>query len=154
MRDEGVGVHVVNAIKQRYAFSSLEVELIDGGTMGLDLLSFFEGKDKILIVDAVDFGEDPGYIRLLEDDNIPSMLNSKLSAHHIGLCEVLFAAKLMDIKPSELCLIGIQPKSIEIGLDMTEDIKVKIETLVDLVIEKLREWNVSCVLRSHQELLK
>lgn len=153
LRDEGVGVHVINTIKQRYTFSP-DVEIIDGGTMGLDLLPIFEGRDKVLIVDAVDFGKDPGYIGIIENDGIPSVLNSKLSVHHIGLSDVLFAAKLMGISPPEIYLIGIQPKSLDVGLDMTDEINGKIEMLIDAIIGKLKEWNVQCALQSHQELSK
>lgn len=130
------------------------MEIIDGGTMGLDLLPIFEGRDKVLIIDAVDFGRDPGHIGMIENDNIPSVLNSKLSVHHINLSDVLFAAKLMDISPSEVCLIGIQPQSLDVGLDMTDEINGKIETLIELIIGKLKEWNVKCALLSHQELSK
>lgn len=130
------------------------MEIIDGGTMGLDLLPIFEGRDKVLIIDAVDFGRDPGHIGMIENDNIPSVLNSKLSVHHINLSDVLFAAKLMDISPSEVCLIGIQPQSLDVGLDMTDEINGKIETLIELIIGKLKEWNVECALLSHQELSK
>jgi hydrogenase maturation protease len=153
LRDEGVGVHVANTIKQRYTFSP-DVEIIDGGTMGLDHLPIFGGRDKVLIVDAVDFGRDPGYIGIIENDDIPSVLNSKLSVHHINLSDVLFAAKLMGISPSEICLIGIQPQSLDVGLDMTGAIKEKIEILIDVVIGKLKEWNIQCALLSHQELSK
>jgi hydrogenase maturation protease len=120
------------------------VEIIDGGTMGLDLLPIFEGRDKVLIIDAVDFGREPGYVGIIENDDIPSVLNSKLSVHHIGLPDVLFAAKLMDVSPPEVCLIGIQPRSLDVGLDMTDEIKGKIETLIDAVIGKLKEWGIEC----------
>ena len=145
LSDEGVGVHAVNAIKERYTFSP-HVEIIDGVTMGLDLLSFFEGRDKVLIVDAVDFGKEPGHTGIIENNDIPSALDPKFSVHHIGLSDVLFAAKLMEKIPSEVCLIGIQPKSLDVGLDMTDEINGKIDKLVDLSISKLRGWgiNVSC----------
>jgi hydrogenase maturation protease len=152
LKDEGVGVHVVNAVKQRYAFSPDVVEIIDGGTMGLDLLPLFEDRDKILIVDAVDFGKEPGFIGMIERDKIPSVLNSKLSVHHINLSDVLFAAELMGIRPSEICLIGVQPKSLAVGLDMTDEISGKIERLIDMTIKKLSEWNIECVSQSPQEL--
>lgn len=140
LRDEGVGVHVVNAIKKRYTFSP-EVEIVDGGTMGLDLLPLFEGKDKILIIDAVDFKREPGYIDILEKEAIPSTLNSKLSVHHINLSDVLFALKLMDLSP-DICLIGIQPKSIEIGLDLTEEVESRMDELIDNILKILIKWNV------------
>ena len=77
LTDEGVGVHAVNAIKKKYAFSP-EIEIIDGGVMGLDLLPIFQTQDKILIIDAVDFKKAPGHVETIEGDNIPSVLNAKL----------------------------------------------------------------------------
>jgi hydrogenase maturation protease len=151
LRDEGVGVRVVEAIRGRFTFSP-DVEVIDGGTLGLDLLPLIEGKDQILIVDAVDFGKEPGYISLLTDDQIPAALAAKMSVHSIGLSDVLFAAKLLDITPGKLCLIGIQPESLEVGLDMTKCIGDKIDELVDLAIKKLREWKIECVSLSPQRL--
>lgn len=151
LKDEGVGVHTVNAIRERYSFSP-DVEIIDGGTLGLDLLHFFEGKDQVLILDAVDFHKEPGYIGVLDDENIPSALFAKLSVHHIGLSDVLFAAKLLNFTPAKLRLIGIQPESIEVGLDMTASISGKMDQLIDLVIQTLKEWNIVCALQSHQKL--
>jgi hydrogenase maturation protease len=140
LSDEGVGVYIINAIKKRYTFSP-KVEIIDGGTIGLDLLPLIEGRDKVLIVDAVDFGKEPGYIGVLEKEAIPSALNSKLSVHHINLSDVLFALKLMDISP-EICLIGIQPKSIKVGLDLTEEISARTDELIDEILKRLALWNV------------
>jgi hydrogenase maturation protease len=86
-----------------------------------------------------------------EGNNIPSVLNAKLSVHHIGFSDLLFAAKLMRETPPEVYLVGIQPKSLDIGLDMTEEIRVKLDSIIDLAIQKLKEWNVECVLRSPQK---
>ncbi len=147
LSDEGVGVHAINAIGKRCAFSP-PLELVDGGTMGLDLLPLFQEKDKILIIDAVDFGKPPGHVGIIQRNNIPSVLNTKLSVHHIGLSDVLFAARLMRGTLPDVCLIGIQPKSLDIGLDMTEEIQVKLNQIINLVLQKLKEWNVKCVLQS------
>ena len=153
--DEGVGVHVVRAIGEKYIFSP-EIEIIDGGTLGLDLLSLFEKFDKVLIIDAVNFGKEPGYVGILEDDNIPAVIfSNKLSVHHIGLANVLSAAKLMGVIPSKVCLIGIQPSSVEFdfGLEMSNVMNANIEKMIDLAIKKLKEWNIECALRSPQESL-
>jgi hydrogenase maturation protease len=144
LSDEGVGVHVLNRLRNEYEFPE-DVKLIDGGTMGLDLLPFFEGNDKVLIIDAVDLKKDPGTIGSLAGDEIPRFLSSKLSVHQIGLPDMLFAAGLMGITPSEMCLIGIQPKSMGYGTELSEEIKAQMEALLEQVLQKLNEWGVEVV---------
>ena len=61
LKDEGVGVHAVEALKGKYDFPE-EVCLLDGGTLGLDLLHLIEGMDRVLFVDAVDLKREPGTI--------------------------------------------------------------------------------------------
>ena len=151
LKDEGVGVKVAELLKERFAFSP-EVEIIDGGTLGLDLLPLIEDREKVLILDAVDFGKEPGFFASIEDDEIPSVLSAKMSVHSIGLSDVLFAAKLLGITPGKLCLIGIQPQSLDVGLDLTNCISDKIERLVDMAINKLQEWNIECASPSPQRL--
>jgi len=147
--DEGIGVHAVRSLGQRYIFPPW-VEVVDGGTMGLDLLPLFQTQDRILIIDAVDFKQAPGHVGVISGKDIPTVLNAKLSVHHIGLSDVLFAAKLMREVPPEVCLIGIQPRSLDIGLDMTEEIRVQLDSVINLAVQKLREWNIECVLQSPQ----
>jgi hydrogenase maturation protease len=144
LMDEGVGVHIINKLREEYKFPKY-VKLIDGGTMGLDLLPFFEGNDKVLIIDAVDFKKDPGTIDSLTGDEIPRFLSSKLSVHQIGLPDMLFAAKLMGITPSEMCLIGIQPKSMEFGTELSEEVRAQMGALLERVFQKLKEWGVGAV---------
>ncbi len=146
LSDEGVGVHAVNAIKEQYDFKP-KVNLVDGGTMGLDLLPLFQDGDRILIIDAVDFRRSAGHIGVIEGDAIPSVLNAKLSVHHIGVSDLLVTAKLTRATHPEVCLIGIQPKSLDVGLDMTEEIRDQIDSLIDLTVRKLKEWNVVCTRR-------
>ena len=141
LSDDGVGVHVIKRLQEEYVFPE-SVELIDGGTKGLDLLPLLEDKDKLLIIDAANFRKEPGTIDTVEGDNIPAFLSSKLSVHQIGLPDTLFAAKLMDITPAEMSLIGIQPKSMETGTELSDDIKDRMEQLVKKVLMKLNDWGV------------
>jgi len=144
LSDDGAGVHAINKLKSDYQFPE-SVELIDGGTKGLDLLPLFENRDKVLIIDAANFKKEPGTIDVIEGDKIPGFLSSKLSVHQIGLPDMLFAARLMEIIPSEMCLVGIQPKSMESGTELSEEIKLKLEPLLERVILKLKEWGIEAV---------
>ncbi len=144
LSDDGVGVHAVNKLSSEYQFPG-NVEIIDGGTKGLDLLPLFENRDRVLIIDAANFKKGPGTIDMVEGDSIPSFLSSKLSVHQIGLPDMLFAAKLMDIMPAGICLIGIQPLSMETSAEMSGLISGKMGALISRVLEKLKEWGVEAV---------
>jgi hydrogenase maturation protease len=144
LSDDGVGVHAIQKLSNEYAFPD-SVELIDGGTKGLDLLPLFENRDKILIADAANFRKEPGTIDIVEGDKIPAFLSKKLSVHQIGLQDTLFAAKLMDIIHSEMCLIGIQPKSMETSIELSEEVKSQFEPFLNAILQKLKEWGVEAV---------
>ncbi len=147
MRDDGVGVHAVKALQERFAVPP-DLDIVDGGTAGLDLLPFIEGRDRVLFVDAVDFGQEPGFIGELVDDDIPAFFSKdKSSLHHIGLTDVLATARLLNILPEEICLIGIQPQSLEMGLEITEVLQEKFDLLITRIIDKLRDWDVRLVLQ-------
>ncbi len=142
MQDEGVGVHAIKAVQERFEVPP-ELEIIDGGTAGLDLLPFFEGRDRVLLVDAVDFGEEPGFIGDLANEAIPALFGkNKASLHHVGLAEVLATARILDILPREICLIGIQPHTIDLGLELTTLLQEHLEGLIARIHDKLRDWNL------------
>jgi hydrogenase maturation protease len=142
MRDDGVGVHAVKAVQERFEVPP-ELDIVDGGTSGLDLLPFIEGRDRVIFVDAVDFGKEPGFIGELVNDDIPAFFSKdKASLHHIGLTDVLATGRLLNIIPEEICLIGIQPQRIEMGLELTEVLQGKLDLLVSRIRDKLRDWGV------------
>jgi hydrogenase maturation protease len=142
MKDDGVGVHAVQALKKGYEFPD-DINLLDGGTMGLDLLPYIEGMEKILFIDALDLKKDPGTIAVLEDDAIPAILRPALSFHQVGLSDLLFASKFMGMKPEKITLIGIQPEKVETGLTLSEALNDNFERLLKTILEKLREWGVT-----------
>jgi hydrogenase maturation protease len=147
-RDDGVGVHAVKALQERFNVPP-ELDIVDGGTAGLDLLPFIEGRERVLFVDAVDFGQEPGFIGELVNDDIPAFFGKdKSSLHQIRLSDVLAMARLLNTLPEEICLIGIQPQDIDLGLELTEFLQGKLELLVSHIISKLRDWDVVLVPRS------
>jgi hydrogenase maturation protease len=148
MRDEGIGVHAVKAVQERFEVPP-GLEIVDGGTAGLNLLPFMEGRDRVLLVDAVDFGQEPGFMGELANEAIPALFGKdKTSLHHVGLAEVLALARLLEILPREICLIGIQPQAIEPGLELTELLQEKLERLIASISAKLGEWHIQLVPRS------
>jgi hydrogenase maturation protease len=142
MQDDGMGVHAVKYIQEHYNTPGLEI--VDGGTSGLDLIPYIENRDRVLVVDTTDFGREPGYIAVLRDEEIPAIFGEKASLHHICLMDVLETVQLLGIAPKEICLIGIQPQTIALGLELSELIQEKLGLLVGRVIEQLEAWGVAC----------
>jgi hydrogenase maturation protease len=141
LRDEGLGVHAVEALRKNFDFPP-EVQLLDGGTLGLDLLPLIEGAEKLLFIDAVDSRQSPGAIIAIGEKDLPVVLEPKLSVHHVGLSDLLFAATLQGSKPAEVALLGMQPEKMEVGLTLSATVAGNFEKLLQAILEKLRQWGV------------
>jgi hydrogenase maturation protease len=148
LQDEGVGVRVVEQLQEAYAIPE-EVKVLDGGTMGLDLLYYLEEVDRLLVVDAVDARQPPGTIVRLTDGQIPALLGRKLSPHQIGLADLLSVAGLRDLAPRETVLIGVQPASLETDLSLSPTVSAQLPSIVDMVLEELKRWGHT--IRPHQD---
>jgi hydrogenase maturation protease len=139
--DEGVGVHAVGLLAARYIFTPA-VDLVDGGTLGLDLLPVLEMRDRVLLIDAADFGRPPGHIGFMEGFELPAALSARPSVHHLGLSDLLSAASLLGIRPPSLRLIGVQPFSLEPRIGLSGPVTGRMEALIEAVLETLKEWHV------------
>jgi hydrogenase maturation protease len=111
--DEGFGVRCVEALAATRAFSP-DVTLVDGGTQGLYLLPFLEDADILVVFDAVDYGLEPGTMKVVEGDEVPRFMGAKkMSLHQTGFQDVIATAQLMGYCPAELLLVGCQPEELE-----------------------------------------
>jgi hydrogenase maturation protease len=136
MTDDGFGVKVVNTLSSRYHFQG-PVKVIDGGTLGLDLLPQLEEIETLLIIDALDMREEPGSVFRIEGEEVPRAFASKLSVHQMGLQDLLAVAELQGHVPSKLIVWGVQPECIEMGTELTDTVEVKVEPVVEKVLEEL-----------------
>jgi hydrogenase maturation protease len=141
MSDDGVGVKVVQRLQREYRFPPC-VELMDGGTLGLDLLPKLENIDRLIIIDAVETGRKAGTCIRLTGDELPIALETKLSPHQMGLKDLLAVSQLMGHSPREMILIGVQPGSIEMDTELTPDVEAAVDVLVSNVLNELELWNI------------
>jgi hydrogenase maturation protease len=107
MTDDGFGVKVVEALSSRFLLRG-PVTLVDGGTLGLDLLPRLEGIEQLLIVDALAMQAPPGTVFRLEGEEVPRAFASKLSVHQMGVQDLLAVAELQGHLPRELVVWGVQ----------------------------------------------
>jgi hydrogenase maturation protease len=120
---------------------------VDGGTLGLTLLPLIGDYDRVLFVDAVEAGLEPGAIVVREGEQVPAFMESQVSVHQAGLADLMYAARLSGVVPPAVCLVGIQPQSISLGLETTVLLKDKQEELIRTVLAKLGAWGIAAVER-------
>lgn len=140
--DEGLGVRAVERLLEEYEFPE-KVQVMDGGTLGLDLLPYVEDCVRLLVIDAVKAGKEPGTLVRLSGTEIPVFLDaSKVSPHQDGLQDLLAVAALKGYLPDRVVLWGIQIQSLGIGLEPSPVVAAQIDSLVESVLSELAGWGI------------
>jgi hydrogenase maturation protease len=141
MGDDGVGVVAVQQLQSAYRFPA-NVRVVDGGTLGLDLLPMLENITNLIMIDAVETGGVPGTCVRLCGEDLPVALETKLSPHQMGLKDLLAVSGLMGHTPEEMVLFGVQPGSIKMELGLTAEVQASLECLVNGVLAELLGWGI------------
>ena len=138
LRDEGVGIHAVQELQKRVL--PPDVEVIDAGVAGVGLLDFFSGAQKLVLIDAAEMGLEPGaVVRFTPEDVRFQSGDLKFSTHDVALPEVLALARALNRCPSEVVIIGIQPKEISWGTELTPELQAAVPRIVELVLKEISE---------------
>jgi hydrogenase maturation protease len=152
--DEGFGVRAVEALNAAYEFPS-DVLLLDGGTLGLNLLNYIESSRRVLVFDAVDFGLPPGSLELLRGADVPRWGARKLSPHQNGFNDVLALAHLHGRTPEAIVAIGVQPVTLDdFGGSLTDPVRARIDEAVELAASELRSWGLPVRRRAANEAVE
>ncbi len=139
--DDGVGIH---AIQRLQAPGQLPegVDVLDGGTLGLNLLAYLEGVRSLLIIDAMDTGRPPGTLVRLAGDQAPAYFSLKISPHQVSIPDLLLAAKLIGLYPENLVILGVQPESTNTGLELSPSVAAQLDRLVAMAIDEVKKMKV------------
>jgi len=131
--DEGVGVQVI----QQMEFMELpgHIELLDMGTSTMELISHLEGVKKLIVIDAMKTGGTPGAIYKCKPEDLMPKGEEPISLHEVGLLETLTTAKQMGME-IDTVIIGVEPKVIDWGLELSEEVKKKIPTIIEAVLKE------------------
>ena len=139
LSDEGFGVRVVEYMKKNYQFPE-NVALIDGGTLGVELQHFIVGTQKLLIIDSIDGGAEAGKTFHLKDSEILNHFTQKISAHEIGIQDILTMLEITGKKIPCVELLGVQPYSLEAGIELTAPMKKLVPIFAEKAVEILKTW--------------
>lgn len=137
MKDDGIGAHAIRALEGRFP---QDVVLVDGGTAGCDLLPYMTGAEKIIIIDALKGGEPPGAIyRLTPQDCGEQYLEGTISVHDLGILMVLHDLALLEEETPSVVIIGVEPKEIGWGIDLTPEVEKSLPKVLELVEREVGE---------------
>jgi hydrogenase maturation protease len=132
LRDEGIGCHVVHALE---SVAPGDARIIDGGTCP-DVVRLVEDTDKLVIVDAVKGGGMPGQIYRFRLQDVALQQKPFLSVHDFGLLDNLMLMKVWE-RIGEDVIIGVEPKDVEWGLELSAELQEKIPQIIEAVLAEV-----------------
>lgn len=133
--DDGAGVHVVRRLREDPRVPA-DIGLIEGGTLGLELLSYVWECSRLIVIDAVDVGRDPGTVVRMSGEELNS-LPGEASVHQLGVSDLLVALRVLAQKQPEVVLLGVQPTTTEWSTQLSQPVAAAMELLVDSAIKEL-----------------
>ena len=148
--DEGIGVHLVNYLNEKYNFNGVEVDLIDGGTLAQRLIPIIVEYDKVFIFDTVDVDEGKiGEVYFFDFLKVPECISFEGSAHEVEMLQTLEMIHLMGDLP-ETKIIGVVPYVIgeDTTFSITEPVKQAAKLMEKILIDELEKLGVECEIKN------
>jgi hydrogenase maturation protease len=136
LKDEGIGIHVVKALQD--IDLPKDITLIDGGTSP-DLIAYTRVGDKMIIIDAAKTGGEPGAIYRFMPDDLAAGKRALSSVHDLGVAENLELMALTGNEPSEVVIIGIEPKDIGWGTELSPELQKRLPDIVKIVLKEINK---------------
>jgi hydrogenase maturation protease len=136
MQDEGVGVRVVEALERDHTMPD-GVTLIDGGTSAMEMLDELSDLDHLIVVDAINAGKPPGTLLRIEGEDVPVFFRTRLSPHQIGLPDVMASLEFLGAQPKRMVILGVQPQTMELGMELTPVVAARVPELVEQVLAEI-----------------
>jgi len=138
LSDEGVGVHAVRLLQADRRVPR-GVTTLDGGTLGLELIPYVSAASRILFLDAMNCGGDPGSLARLTGKELLDAPGGR-SAHQLGVTDLIAALFLTSSYPQEIVVLGVQPASTDWGTSLSPVVQLALTPLVEAALAQLRAW--------------
>lgn len=135
-KDDGVGVHIIQYMQNNTIILPKDIELIDGGIAGFDLVSYMMEYDRIIIVDALKVQDKPGSIYRFDAKYLNAQ-SPNVSLHELGIAEVLKVLKIQGKNP-DVEVIGIVPENIEeLDISLSQPVAESVPKVVDMILKSV-----------------
>jgi hydrogenase maturation protease len=146
MGDEGIGVHAVEYLRKAACHSRRNdkltgIDILDGGTGGMTLFHLFERYERVIIIDAADFGGKPGEVRSFAMKDLRLAPDSaQVSLHGTSLAGILELANKLGKKMPEITIVAVQPKTIAPSLKLSDEC----EKILPEIFENIHSLLTDC----------
>ncbi len=141
LRDEGFGVRVAEYLDAHYAFPE-NVQIVDGGTLGIELTQYVTGTNKLLVIDSINGGAEPGTLFRFHNDDVMDHFQEKISAHEVGIQDVLALLTVTGHKIPDVVVIGAQPYDLEAGVELSPGMQKLMPQVVEQALKELAAWGI------------
>lgn len=144
--DEGVGVRVVEGLREMHHDLLTDVNLMDGGTLSFSLTGDIEEASAFVVIDASTLGESPGSMRVMEGVVMDEFLQTHRhrSVHEVGLMDLLAMAQATGNLPERRALVAIQPQSIDWSETLSEPVAKAVGPACSAVLKLIKAWQAPC----------
>jgi hydrogenase maturation protease len=135
--DDGIGPRAIQMLVTEALPEGVEV--VEGGTQGLGLVSLMEGWRRVILVDAANVGQPPGrFVRFTPQEARLLGSDQSLSVHNAGLRDALLLAETLELLPDEIVIYGMQPSNLDWDDDLSPQVKAAMPALVRALLDELK----------------
>jgi hydrogenase maturation protease len=140
--DDGLGPYVARTLQGSFDFPG-DVEVLDAGTPGMDLVSMLHGVETALLVDAVRDQGAPGDVKRYDRAEIlKGGTKTVMSPHEPGLRDALLAMEFQGGGPGDIVLWGAIPASVELGTSLSDTVRAAVPRVLEGVLGDLRRLGI------------
>ena len=134
--DDGIGCRVAQELEQRVLPD--DVQVMDGGKPGIGLLNLFEGRKRVIIVDAAEMGREPGeVVRFRPEDVTLTGSAQRFSLHRSGVADALALARELKLTLPEIVVFGVQPKRVDWNDGLSPEVQAAMPQVIDAVLKQI-----------------
>ena len=133
--DDGAGARVISQLRTDPRVPA-DVSLVEGGTLGLELLPYVWDCARLIVIDAIDVGQSPGTLIRMSAEELSALPGSS-NVHQLGVSDLLVALRMLAARQPEVVLLGVQPGSTDWSSDLSSRVAASIDSLVEATIREL-----------------
>jgi hydrogenase maturation protease len=136
LHDEGLGVFAVEAMERLEPLDN--VELLDGGTAGADLLDAIADRRKVIVIDALDADVEPGTILRLKPEDLLTDTSGHISLHEFSIAETLRMTRYLHCEPKEVVIVGVKPMDLNPGIGLSNEMTARLPKIIECVLAEIK----------------